>query len=114
MAPKKKQQQPQKPKQNSRPTTAAAKPSSSSGPKLQLSAENESRLRRLLLNNASGRSPESAAPADDPLSDVQKAKRLKSVYEKLSCEGFSNDQIERALSALKVQCEFANVISVSL
>ncbi|KAI3408453.1 uncharacterized protein J3R85_020258 [Psidium guajava] len=106
MAPKKKQ--PQKPKQTSRPNTATAKTSASSGPKLQLSAENESRLRRLLLNNASGRSPESAAPAEDSLSDAQKAKRLKSVYEKLSCEGFSNDQIERALSALKVYCEFAN------
>ncbi|KAK3419669.1 hypothetical protein EUGRSUZ_G00347 [Eucalyptus grandis] len=113
MAPKKKQ--PQKPKQKTAGGGGGgggggAKPSSSSsssGPKLQLSAENESRLRRLLLNNAaaagSGRSAEpDAGGAGDSLSDAQKAKRLKSVYEKLSCEGFSNDQIERVLSALKV------------
>ncbi|XP_056162727.1 DExH-box ATP-dependent RNA helicase DExH7, chloroplastic-like isoform X3 [Syzygium oleosum] len=103
---------PKKKKQPQKTTTAAAKPPSSSysaaGPKLQLSAENESRLRRLLLNNASGRSAEPAAPAGDggPLSDAQKAKRLKSAYEKLSCEGFSNDQIERALSALKGNATF--------
>lgn len=80
------------------------KGSSSTGPKLQISAENENRLRRLLLN--SGRSTQSPAPtptpAEDALSKAQKAKKLRSIYEKLSCEGFSDDQIERALSALKV------------
>ncbi|XP_010065338.2 DExH-box ATP-dependent RNA helicase DExH7, chloroplastic isoform X1 [Eucalyptus grandis] len=114
MAPKKKQ--PQKPKQKTGGGGGGGggggKPSSSSsGPKLQLSAENESRLRRLLLNNAaaagSGRSAEpDAGGAGDCLSDAQKAKRLKSAYEKLSCEGFSNDQIERALSALKGNATF--------
>lgn len=94
MAPKKKQQK----KNSSTPKTQI---SSSSGPRLQISAENESRLRRLLLN--SGLSTGAcAAPVDESLSKAQKAKKLKSIYENLSCEGFSNDQIELALSALKV------------
>lgn len=99
MAPKKRQQQKQasKPKNSNKPSST-----SSSGPKLQLSAENESRLRRLLLNN-SARPAAAPTPADDSLSVAQKAKRLRAVYEKLSCEGFSDDQIEQALSALKVK-----------
>ncbi|KAF3452627.1 hypothetical protein FNV43_RR03060 [Rhamnella rubrinervis] len=100
MAPKKKQQPKQK--KNSVPNTQP--PSSSSGPRLQISAENENRLRRLLLN--SGRSGLSAAPVDESLSKAQKAKKLKSIYEKLSCEGFTNDQIELALSALKEGATF--------
>lgn len=90
MAPKKK------------PQSSKGKGSSSTGPKLQISAENENRLRRLLLN--SGRSTQSPTPipAEDALSKAQKAKKLRSIYEKLSCEGFSNNQIELALSALKV------------
>lgn len=91
MAPKKKHQQKHKP-------SSSSQSSSSSGPKLQISAENETRLRRLLLN--SGRSAPS--PADDSLSKAQKAKKLRTVYEKLSCEGFTDQQIELALSALKV------------
>lgn len=90
MAPKKKQQKPK-----------ASSSSSSTGPKLQLSAENEDRLRRLLLN--SGRSAPSQTPPQNPLSKEQKAKRLRSVYEKLSCDGFKDDQIELALSALMVR-----------
>ncbi|KAE8650533.1 DExH-box ATP-dependent RNA helicase DExH7, chloroplastic isoform X2 [Cucumis sativus] len=102
MAPRKKQQQQPKQKQNNRksnstPSTSDARPSSS-GPKLNISAENETRLRRLLLS--SGRSTPSVTPADDSLSKVQKVKKLKAVYEKLSCEGFTNDQIELALSAI--------------
>ncbi len=106
MAPKKKQQQQQqKQKQNNSGSKPNSKPqasssSSSSGPRLQISAENENRLRRLLLNNNSTRS--GSTPVDDSLSKAQKAKKLKTVYEKLSCEGFTNDQIELALSALKV------------
>ncbi|TYK11219.1 DExH-box ATP-dependent RNA helicase DExH7 [Cucumis melo var. makuwa] len=102
MAPRKKQQQQPKQKQNNRksnstPSTSDARPSSS-GPKLNISAENETRLRRLLLSSA--RSTPSVTPADDSLSKVQKVKKLKAVYEKLSCEGFTNDQIELALSAI--------------
>lgn len=94
MAPKKRHQQKQ-------PKSNAAKPSaSSSGPKLQLSVENENRLRRLLIGNSAR--TESPATPDDSLSVGQKTKRLRTIYEKLSCEGFSNDQIEQALSALKV------------
>ncbi|XP_041014528.1 DExH-box ATP-dependent RNA helicase DExH7, chloroplastic isoform X1 [Juglans microcarpa x Juglans regia] len=89
-------------KSSSRATPQASS-SSSSGPRLQISAENENRLRRLLLNNNSARS---AAPVDDTLSKAQKAKKLKTVYEKLSCEGFTNDQVELALSALKEGATF--------
>lgn len=119
MAPKKKQQQQQqKQKQNSNKTKSNSKSqnsssssssSSSSGPRLQISAENENRLRRLLLNNSNNSARSDSAPVDDTLSKAQKAKKLKTVYEKLSCEGFTNDQIELALSALKVA-----LISLSL
>jgi ATP-dependent RNA helicase DHX29 len=71
------------------------------GPQLQISAENENRLRRLLLNSGRATIP-AATEFDDTLTKDQKAKKLKSVYEKLSCEGFSDHQIELALSALKV------------
>ncbi|KAL7119617.1 hypothetical protein ACP275_02G073900 [Erythranthe tilingii] len=93
MAPKKKQQKP------SSSSSSKGKPAPSTGPKLQLSADNENRLRRLLLN--SGRSAPSTAPPEDTLSKEQKAKRLRSVYEKLSCDGFKDDQIELVLSTLK-------------
>ncbi|KAK6159647.1 hypothetical protein DH2020_003028 [Rehmannia glutinosa] len=96
MAPKKKQQK----QKASSSSSSKGKPASSTGPKLQLSAENENRLRRLLIN--SGRSAPSSAPSEDSLSKEQKAKRLRSVYEKLSCDGFKDDQIELALSTLKV------------
>lgn len=98
MAPKKKRNSGSKANSNS---SSGGKPGASalSGPRLQISAENENRLRRLLLNNNSARS---VAPVDDNLSKAQKAKKLTAVYEKLSCEGFTNDQIELALSALKV------------
>lgn len=107
MPPKKKPQ-----KQSNRKATSASSSSSSSkanqatssAPRLQISAENENRLRRLLLN--SGHSTQSQSQSDlnpqDSLSKAQKAKKLKALYEKLSCEGFSNDQIELALSSLKV------------
>ncbi|KAL6515211.1 hypothetical protein OROHE_018843 [Orobanche hederae] len=94
MAPKKKQQ-----KQKAYSSSTQGKPASSTGPKLQLSAENENRLRRLLLS--SGRSALSSATSKESLSKGQKAKRLQSVYEKLSCDCFKDDQIELALSALK-------------
>ncbi|XP_015875842.3 DExH-box ATP-dependent RNA helicase DExH7, chloroplastic isoform X1 [Ziziphus jujuba] len=96
MAPKKKQQ-----KKNSSTATAKTQTSSSSGPRLQISAENESRLRRLLLNSGRSSGASAAALVDESLSKAQKAKKLKSIYENLSCEGFTNDQIELALSALK-------------
>ncbi|KZV48665.1 hypothetical protein F511_10351 [Dorcoceras hygrometricum] len=91
MAPKKKHQ--------NQKTSSTGKPTPSTGPKLQLSVENENRLRRLLIN--SGRSSPSPAPVEDHLSKERKTKRLRSIYEKLSCEGFKDDQIELALSTLK-------------
>ncbi|KAK4835384.1 hypothetical protein QYF36_009045 [Acer negundo] len=99
MAPKKK---PQKHNKNSKPSSN----SSSSGPRLQISAENENRLRRLLLNSSDRPAQTTVNPVQDILSKSQKAKKLKAVYEKLSCEGFSNDQIEFALSSLKDDATF--------
>ncbi|KAG6396375.1 hypothetical protein SASPL_142523 [Salvia splendens] len=93
---------PKKDHQKRKTSSSKGKASSSStGPKLQLSADNENRLRRLLLS--SGRPAASLAPSEDilSLSKEQRAKRLRSVYEKLSCEGFKDDQIELVLSALK-------------
>lgn len=71
-----------------------------SAPKLQISAENESRLRRLLLNTQ--RPAPAPPPPAETESKAQKGKRLRGVYDKLSLEGFTEDQIERALSALSV------------
>lgn len=101
MAPKKKPQ-----KQNNKAASSSSSSKSnyqkpSAGPKLQISAENEDRLRRLLLN--SGRTtPSVTVPISNSLSKNQKAKKLTNVYEKLSCEGFVDDQIELALSSLRV------------
>ncbi|XP_028762862.1 DExH-box ATP-dependent RNA helicase DExH7, chloroplastic isoform X3 [Neltuma alba] len=105
MPPKKNKQ---KQKANSASSSKAKSQSSSSGPRLQISAENENRLRRLLLN--SGRSAPSLPATDDALTKAQKAKKLKALYEKLSCEGFSNDQIELALSTLKEGATFESAL----
>ncbi|XP_023740129.1 DExH-box ATP-dependent RNA helicase DExH7, chloroplastic isoform X2 [Lactuca sativa] len=105
MAPKKKKQQQQrKSASSSSSTSSKSKPQASTGPKLQISAENENRLRRLLLN--SGRSTPAPVHEDSSLTKAQKAKKLYSVYEKLSCEGFTDDHIERALSHLKESATF--------
>ncbi|XP_023643306.1 DExH-box ATP-dependent RNA helicase DExH7, chloroplastic isoform X2 [Capsella rubella] len=100
MAPKKK---PQKQSNKAAASSSSSKSNyqkPSSGPKLQISAENEDRLRRLLLNT--GRSgPTVPAPISNSLSKAQKTKKLTNVYEKLSCEGFVDDQIELALSSLR-------------
>ncbi|KAL6010625.1 hypothetical protein ACLOJK_001061 [Asimina triloba] len=105
MAPKKKQQhQRQKQIANQKSSSSKSKSQSSdskSTPKLQISAENERRLRRLLLNSDRPPAP-TPPPNDTALSKSQKAKRLHSIYEKLSCEGFTADQIEQALSVLNV------------
>ncbi|KAL5787272.1 hypothetical protein ACOSP7_004221 [Xanthoceras sorbifolium] len=105
MAPKKK---PQKQNKNSKPgsNSSTSSSSSASGPRLQISAENENRLRRLLLNSSGRPAQTNVNPVQDTLSKGQKAKKLKAVYEKLSCEGFSNDQIELALSSLKDDATF--------
>ena len=103
MAPKKKPQKQSNRKPTSSSSSSKSSQTSSAAPRLQISAENENRLRRLLLN--SGHSAQSQADPNlpqDSLSKAQKAKKLKAVYEKISCEGFSNDQIELALSSLKV------------
>ncbi|XP_047164207.1 DExH-box ATP-dependent RNA helicase DExH7, chloroplastic isoform X2 [Vigna umbellata] len=89
-----------------------------SGPKLQISAENENRLRRLLLNSARSNPAAVTATAtatattatEDTLTKAQKAKKLKAVYDKLSCEGFTNRQIELALSALREAATFESAL----
>ncbi|VVA94126.1 unnamed protein product [Arabis nemorensis] len=108
MAPKKKPQ-----KQSNRAASSSSSKSNhqkpSSGPKLQISAENEDRLRRLLLN--SGRTgPPVPAPIHSALTKTQKAKKLNNVYEKLSCEGFVDDQIELALSSLRDGATFESAL----
>eukprot|EP01018_Ginkgo_biloba_P026980 Gb_05411 [translate_table: standard] len=72
-----------------------------SAPQVQLSAQNEQKLRRLLQNNTSARaSVPSSSGGNETMSEAQRAKRLRNIYDKLACEGFTSDQIERALSAL--------------
>lgn len=109
MAPKKKPQKQSNKAASSSSSSSSSKPKPSSGPKLQISAENEDRLRRLLLN--SGRTaPPAPAPIHSALSKNQKAKKLNTVYEKLSCEGFVDDQIELALSSLRVTLAFIGIL----
>ncbi|OVA04114.1 hypothetical protein BVC80_8677g12 [Macleaya cordata] len=115
MAPKKKQQQQQQSKQSQKKKNpASSSSSSSSGPKLQISAENEQRLRRLLLNSGNSRSTPSPSlsttPAGETISKAQKAKRLHTIYEKLSCEGFTSDQIELSLSTLNDGATFEDAL----
>ncbi|EFH64483.1 helicase domain-containing protein [Arabidopsis lyrata subsp. lyrata] len=98
MAPKKK---PQTKKQSNNEVISSSIPNSghkkpSKSPKLLISPENEDRLRRLLLNFRRTPSPVMAS-----LSVTQKRKKLNSLYENLSCEGFLDDQIELALSSLR-------------
>ncbi|KAJ7562990.1 hypothetical protein O6H91_03G091800 [Diphasiastrum complanatum] len=77
--------------------------------KVQLSAENESKLRRLLQNNSNfntntANSSEPSAGASLEIStDGQRKqieKRLKNIYDALCSEGFDSSQIERVLAAL--------------
>lgn len=77
------------------------------GPQVRLSAQNEQKLRRLLQNNAAASrasipssSSSSTAVNEIAMSEAQRTKRLLNIYDKLSCEGFTSEQIERALSAL--------------
>ena len=104
MAPKKKQQKQKTTSLSSSKSGSKGKASTSASvTKLQISAENENRLRRLLLNSGQSAPPPASTATDDAFTKEQKAKKLRSVYEKLSCEGFTDEQIERALSALKVR-----------
>lgn len=108
MAPKK---NPQRSSSNNKASSSKSKSSSNSGPRLQISAENENRLRRLLLNSTTT-PPLQTTVTDNTnsLSKAQKAKKLKNIYEKLSCEGFSNDHIELALSSLKDNATFETAL----
>ncbi|OAY64742.1 ATP-dependent RNA helicase Dhx29 [Ananas comosus] len=121
MAPKKKPQQQQRSKAKGKPYPADAR---TPAPKLQISAENERRLRRLLMNTDLPPATAAAAAAPPPPSSfaassadaaatesrTAKAKRLRSVYDNLSLEGFSSDQIERALSALHESATFESAL----
>ncbi|KAI5058462.1 hypothetical protein GOP47_0026632 [Adiantum capillus-veneris] len=83
-------------------SSSASRPAKSVA-QVQLSAENQHRLRRLLQNtnnlNASSSARESIA-LKEPLEKQQAAKRLRNIYEKLVSEGFSTSQIELGLSSL--------------
>lgn len=105
MAPKKKPQT----KQSNRPVASSSSsiPNSnhkkpSKVPKLLISPEDEDHLRRLLLNFRRTVSP-ARAPMHSALYVAQKKKKIIYLYEKLSCEGFLNEQIESALSSLRVK-----------
>lgn len=69
--------------------------------RVNLSSENEVRLRRLLLN--SGGVNQSTPQPEESLSEGQKkqaVKRLKNIYDHLVAEGFTSSQCETALSKL--------------
>lgn len=69
--------------------------------RVNLSSENEVRLRRLLLNSGSSNQPKQQA--EESLTEGQKkqaVKRLKNIYDHLVAEGFSSSQCETALSKL--------------
>lgn len=110
MAPKKKQQKQKTTSSSSSSKSGSKGKASTSATKLQISAENENRLRRLLLNSGQSAPPPAPTAADDALTKEQKAKKLRSIYEKLSCEGFNDEQIERALSALKEAATFEGAL----
>ncbi|KAJ4966079.1 hypothetical protein NE237_017928 [Protea cynaroides] len=111
MAPKKKQQQQQKHKGGASSSSSSKnKSQASSGPKLQISAENEQRLRRLLLNSNKPTPQPSNTPTGETFSKAQKTKKLKTIYEKLSREGFTADQIESALSTLNEGATFETAL----
>ncbi|XP_024004322.1 DExH-box ATP-dependent RNA helicase DExH4, chloroplastic [Eutrema salsugineum] len=78
-------------------------------PKLLLSPEEEERLRRLLLSSRRTSSPVKA-PILSALVKAQTKKKLINLYDKLSCEGFSNDQIESALSSLIDRATFESAL----
>ncbi|CAN6485774.1 unnamed protein product [Victoria cruziana] len=70
-------------------------------PKVELSEENQRRIRLLLLNSGRSSLPSSATPGEPSMSKAQKAKKLRAIYDQLSCEGFRPEQIESALTALE-------------
>ncbi|MQL78258.1 hypothetical protein Taro_010681 [Colocasia esculenta] len=107
MAPKKKP-----PQQKQKHAGKAGNPQrsgSKAAPKLQISAENERRLRRLLMNTERP-APAAAPDANESISREQKARKLRSIYDKLSLEGFTSKQIERALSALAEGATFESAL----
>ncbi|XP_057861727.2 DExH-box ATP-dependent RNA helicase DExH7, chloroplastic isoform X2 [Cryptomeria japonica] len=73
---------------------------SKSAPKVQITAQNEDKLRRLLLNNRASLPAVGGGSGSGGMLEAQRAKRLRNIYDKLACEGFTSLQIEPALSAL--------------
>ncbi|CAA7396962.1 unnamed protein product [Spirodela intermedia] len=108
MAPKKKPTQQQKEKHGAKGGKAGPA-GGKSAPKLTISAENERRLRRLLMNTE--RPVSTAAPdGGGSISREQKARKLRAIYDKLSQEGFTSEQIERALSSLVEETTFESAL----
>ena len=102
-------------KKGSSDSGASARPAKggAAAAKVTISAENEQRLRRLLLQNnvAVSRSTDddNQQQTQEALSDSQKkqaSRRLRSIYDNLASEGFTNSQIELALSAVALVFSF--------
>ena len=84
-----------------KPAAAGNQGASRGAARVNLSSENEVRLRRLLLN--SGGANQSTPQAEESLTEGQKkqaVKRLKNIYDHLVAEGFTSSQCEIALSRL--------------
>ena len=98
-------------KKGSSDAGASARPAKGGAAKVTISAENEQRLRRLLLHNNVAVSRSTPTTDDDnhqkqeALSDSQKkqaSRRLRGIYDNLASEGFTNSQIELALSTVSL------------
>lgn len=112
MAPKKKQPV-SKQKHKPKPSASSSSSSAAAAPRLEISSENERRLRRLLLDSSTATAPSSAhvdGPAARSESREQKGRRLRGVYDKLALEGFSSPQIEQALSAIPDTATFESAL----
>lgn len=82
-------------KQDVKGTGSAAKTAT----KVDISSNNEARLRRLLLNVGTS-SEEIVEPEAVPVSSEKATKALKATYDALAREGFRREQIEIVLRTL--------------
>ncbi|KAL3698119.1 hypothetical protein R1sor_012195 [Riccia sorocarpa] len=104
MAPKKQPQQKGKKSAGGK----AGEPSSSKGKgaaQVQISQENERKLRQLLANTGGNQFPAAAAKPHEEFSEGQRReaqRRLRKIYDILLSEGFSASQIEMALAAVPI------------
>lgn len=105
MAPKKQQQKGKKNVGGKPGEPATSKGAGKGSAQVQISSENERKLRQLLANTGAGQFPAAPAKQQEELSEGQKRqaqRRLRKIYDILLSEGFSASQIEMALAALPV------------